>query len=187
MDKNGLRKRGSVSSSYISRGFGNHKAWCPIVPAEFDRCLLSWMQGALRGNRGTMAKSSWSCQTQERSEDHRVWRPLRFNVKMKPADALRRSRAGSATSLGSPPALPIRRFSTKRKPHGRKESGWYYACQCLSISTDREGWPSLKTIEMVMSNIERNVKGCISNRYYSIEQNAAGEEVCSGGRQLLGD
>ena len=65
---------------------------------------------------------------------------------------------------------PVQSSSTERKAHGRKESRWSYVCTAPKDLPDRDRWPSLKAIGMVISNTTRDGKDCIDVRYYILSK-----------------
>jgi len=71
---------------------------------------------------------------------------------------------------GSPPKQPVRSSSITRKAHGRKESRRYYVCPVPHNLPDRERWPKLKAIGMVISNTERDGNDCGDIRYYILSK-----------------
>jgi len=71
---------------------------------------------------------------------------------------------------GQMPSAPIRAAHSTSNGHGRKESRWHYVCSVPRGLPDRDRWPGLKAIGMVISNIERDGKVCVDVRYYILSR-----------------
>lgn len=69
-----------------------------------------------------------------------------------------------------PSPHPVQSSSMERKAHGRTESRWSYVCTAPKDLQDRERWPGLKAIGMVISNTTRDGKDCIDIRYYILSR-----------------
>ena len=69
-----------------------------------------------------------------------------------------------------PSPHPVQSSTTKRKAHGRTESRWSYVCAAPKDLPDRDRWPGLKAIGMVISNTIRDGKDCIDIRYYILSK-----------------
>lgn len=69
-----------------------------------------------------------------------------------------------------PSPHPVQTSTTKRKAHGRTESRWSYVCAAPKDLPDRDRWPGLKAIGMVISNTIRDGKDCIDIRYYILSK-----------------
>jgi predicted transposase YbfD/YdcC len=67
---------------------------------------------------------------------------------------------------GQMPTVPVRQRHSTNTGHGRRESRWHYVCGVPRDLPDRDRWPGLKAIGMVISNTERDGKECVSIRYY---------------------
>ena len=65
---------------------------------------------------------------------------------------------------GQMPTVPVRQRHSTNTGHGRRESRWHYVCGVPRDLPDRDRWPGLKAIGMVISNTERDGKECGSIR-----------------------
>ncbi len=66
--------------------------------------------------------------------------------------------------------VPVRRYETHRKAHGRQESRYYYICPVPEDLPDRKRWPGLRAIGMVVSITVRDGKECTEVRYYILSR-----------------
>ncbi len=66
--------------------------------------------------------------------------------------------------------VPVRRYQTHRKAHGRQESRYYYVCPVPEDLPDRKRWPGLRAIGMVVSITVREGKECTEVRYYILSR-----------------
>ena len=71
---------------------------------------------------------------------------------------------------GKMPTVPVRQRHSTNKGHGRRESRWHYVCSVPRGLPDRDRWPGLKAIGMVISNTERDGKTCVDVRYYILSK-----------------
>jgi len=71
---------------------------------------------------------------------------------------------------GNPPSVPVRQRHTANKAHGRKESRWHYVCPVPRDLQERDRWPGLKAIGMVISNTIRDGQECVNIRYYVLSK-----------------
>lgn len=67
---------------------------------------------------------------------------------------------------GQQPPVPVQQRHSTSKGHGRMESRWHYVSSVPRDLPDRDRWPGLKAIGMVISNVERDGKTCVDVRYY---------------------
>jgi len=75
-----------------------------------------------------------------------------------------------------------RRFDTYEKGHGREETRWYHICPVPDDLPDRERWPQLKAIGIVISNTQRNGKDCNEVRYYILSKYLSGRRFAEAVR-----
>jgi len=71
---------------------------------------------------------------------------------------------------GTPPEHPVQKYDHKQKAHGRHESRWAYVCAAPKTLPDRDRWPGLKAIGMVITNTTRDGKDCVDVRYYILSR-----------------
>jgi len=71
---------------------------------------------------------------------------------------------------GNQPSTQVRQRHTANKAHGRKESRWHFVCPVPHVLPDRDRWPGLKAIGMVVSNTIRDGQECVNTRYYILSK-----------------
>ena len=124
--------------------------------AEFDRCLLSWIQALHEATDGQVIVI-----------DGKTLRGSFDKASNKSAIHMISAWASAnSISLGQSPTVPVRQRHSTNTGHGRRESRWHYVCGVPRDLPDRDRWPGLKAIGMVISNTERDGKECGSIRYY---------------------
>jgi predicted transposase YbfD/YdcC len=69
--------------------------------------------------------------------------------------------------------MPVRRYQTEEKGHGREESRYYFLCPVPENLPDRSRWAQLKAIGMAISNTQRDGKDCNDVRYYILSKYVA--------------
>lgn len=74
---------------------------------------------------------------------------------------------------GKEPSVPVRQRHSTTSGHGRKEARWHYVCPVPRDLPDRERWPGLKAIGMVISNTIRDGKECVDIRSYILSKKLA--------------
>ena len=74
---------------------------------------------------------------------------------------------------GQEPSVPVRQRHSTTSGHGRKEARWHYVCPVPRDLPDRERWPGLEAIGMVISNTIRDRKECVDIRYYILSKKLA--------------
>lgn len=68
----------------------------------------------------------------------------------------------------------VRRYETVEKGHGREEHRCYFICPVPADLPDRQRWPNLKAIGIVISNTQRDGKDCNEVRYYILSTYLSG-------------
>lgn len=71
------------------------------------------------------------------------------------------------------PPVPVQQQHSTNSGHGRKEARWHYVCPVPRDLPDRDRWPGLKAIGMVISNTIRDGKECVDIRYYILSKRLA--------------
>ncbi len=66
--------------------------------------------------------------------------------------------------------VKVRSYQTEEEEHGRKEFRSYDICQVPDDLPDRERWPGLKAIGVVVSSTIRDGKDCVQMRYYILSK-----------------
>lgn len=79
----------------------------------------------------------------------------------------------------TPPPHPVKTCSSERRAHGRDESRWCYVCTAPKNLPDRDRWPNLKALGMVISNTVREGKDCIDVRYYILSRLLSAEKFAA--------
>lgn len=71
------------------------------------------------------------------------------------------------------PSVPVQQQHSTNSGHGRQEPRWHHVCPLPRDRPDRERWPGLKAIGMVISNTIRDGKECGGIRYYILSKKLA--------------
>ncbi|GDX97353.1 H repeat-associated protein YdcC [Planctomycetia bacterium] len=74
---------------------------------------------------------------------------------------------------GNRPSVPVHQQHSTNSGHGRKEARWHYVCPVPRDLPDRQRWPGLKAIGMVISNTIRDGKECVDIRSYILSKKLA--------------
>ena len=74
---------------------------------------------------------------------------------------------------GNRPSVPVHQQHSTNSGHGRKEARWHYVCPVPRDLPDRQRWPGLKAIGMVISNTIRDGQECVDIRYYILSKKLA--------------
>ncbi len=69
--------------------------------------------------------------------------------------------------------MPVRRYETVEKGHGREETRYYFLCPVPEDLPDRGRWPDLKAIGIAIGNTIRDGKQCNEVRYYILSKYVA--------------
>jgi predicted transposase YbfD/YdcC len=76
----------------------------------------------------------------------------------------------------------VRRYETEEKGHGRVEHRYYFICPVPDDLPDRERWPDLKAIGMVVSDTQRGDKDCYEVRYYILSKYVSARRFADAAR-----
>jgi predicted transposase YbfD/YdcC len=74
---------------------------------------------------------------------------------------------------GNQPSALVQQQHSTNSGHGRKEARWHYVCPVPRDLPNRDRWPGLKAIGMVISNTIRDGKECVDIRYYILSKKLA--------------
>jgi predicted transposase YbfD/YdcC len=74
---------------------------------------------------------------------------------------------------GNRPSVPVHQQHSTNSGHGRKEARWHYVCPVPRDLPDRQRWPGLKAIGMVISNTIRDGKECVDIHSYILSKKLA--------------
>jgi len=99
--------------------------------AEFDRCLLSWIQAVHEATDGQVIVI-----------DGKTLRGSFDKASNKSAIHMISAWASAnSISLGQMPTVPVRQRHSTNTGHGRRESRWHYVCGVPRDLPDRDRWP----------------------------------------------
>ena len=99
--------------------------------AEFDRCLLSWIQSLHEATDGQVIVI-----------DGKTLRDSFDKASNKSAIHMISAWASAnSISLGQSPTVPVRQRHSTNTGHGRRESRWHYVCGVPRDLPDRDRWP----------------------------------------------
>lgn len=76
----------------------------------------------------------------------------------------------------------VRRYETEEQGHGRVEHRYYFICPVPDDLPDRERWPDLKAIGMVVSDTQRGDTDCYEVRYYILSKYVSARRFADAAR-----
>jgi predicted transposase YbfD/YdcC len=82
--------------------------------------------------------------------------------------------------------VPVRRFETNEKGHGREDFRSYFICPLPENLPDAERWKKLKAIGIAINNTLRNGKMCVEVRYYILSRYVSGRRFAEAVRSHWG-
>jgi len=172
----------------LSAGIPSHDRFNAIFraikPAEFEKCLLSWITALHEVTDGqVVAIDAMGCQTE-----------IAHDIVASGADYVLAVKGNQPTlheglvlffadHLADDFArVEVRRHETHQHAHGRDEMRFYYVCPVPEDLPDKQRWHKLRAVGLAVNNTIRDGKECIEFRYYILSRFVSGKRFAEAVR-----